>query len=146
MSLDPIWLTEELTLAIHARQIAEHGGSDGIRDKTLLQSALARPQQLFTYGEPPPDIAGLAASLTYGIAKNHPFVDGNKRTAAVLCELFVVINGARLNATDQEMLDTILALAEGTLSEEKLAEWIRHHLQQTGTDAIHEPVKKYSTR
>jgi death on curing protein len=145
MSSDPVWPTEELTLAVHARQIAEHGGSDGIRDNSLLQSALARPQQLYAHGKSPLDTAVLAASLTYGIAKNHPFVDGKKRTAAVLCELFIIVNGARLCATDQELLEVILALAEGTLSEEELAEWIRHHLKPVDTESIHEPASKYST-
>ena len=124
----PVWITEEIVLAIHARQITEHGGSAGIRDKSLLQSALARPQQLYAYGDASPDIAALAASLAYGIAKNHPFVDGNKRTAAVLCELFVVINGSNLEAGDEEMLSVFLSLAEGSLEETELANWLRSHV------------------
>ena len=128
--MQPVWINEELVIAIHARQIAEHGGSGGMRDKSLLQSALARPQQLYAYGDPSPDIAALAASLAYGISKNHPFVDGNKRTAAVLCELFIVVNGMRLEASDREMLSIFLALAEGSLHENELADWIRLHLNQ----------------
>ena len=124
----PVWITEEIVLAIHARQITEHGGSAGIRDKSLLQSALARPQRLYAYGDASPDIAALAASLAYGIAKNHPFVDGNKRTAAVLCELFVVINGSNLEASDEEMLSVFLSLAEGSLEETELANWLRSHV------------------
>lgn len=135
----PVWISEELVIAVHARQITEHGGSAGIRDKTLLQSALARPQQLYAYGNPSPDIAALAASLAYGIAKNHPFVDGNKRTAAVLCELFIMVNGMSLEASDQEMLSVFLALAGGSLNEEELSDWLRLHLIQLRSDYIHEP-------
>jgi len=125
MKHGPVWISEELVIAVHARQITEHGGSAGIRDKSLLQSALARPQQLYAYGDPSPDIAELAASLAYGIAKNHPFVDGNKRTAAVLCELFIMVNGMSLEASDQEMLSVFLALAGGSLNEDELADWLR---------------------
>lgn len=139
MKHEPVWISEELVIAVHARQITEHGGSAGIRDKSLLQSALARPQQLYAYGEPSPDIAALAASLAYGIAKNHPFVDGNKRTAAVLCELFIVINGMSLEASDEEMLSVFLALAEGSLNENQLTDWIRPRLIQLRSDYIHEP-------
>ena len=139
MRHEPAWISEELVIAVHARQITEHGGSAGIRDTPLLQSALARPQQLYAYGDPSPDIAALAASLAYGIAKNHPFVDGNKRTAAVLCELFIMVNGMSLEASDQEMLSVFLALAEGSLNENQLANWIRPRLIQLRSDYIHEP-------
>ena len=98
-----IWIGKPLALAIHDRQLAEHGGISGVRDETLLDSALARPQQLHAYGDPPPDIADLAASLAFGVARNHPFGDGNKRTAAVICETFLVLNGARLQAEDPEL-------------------------------------------
>ncbi len=128
MNQEPVGITEELTIAVHARQISEHGGGSGIRDKSLLQSALARPQQLYAYGDPFPDTASLAASLAYGVAKNHPFVDGNKRTAAVLCELFIVVNGSNLAASDEEMLGIFLSLAEGSMSESELAGWIRSNL------------------
>ena len=137
--MKPVWINEELVIAVHARQIAEHGGSAGIRDKSLLQSALARPRQLYAYGDPPPDTAALAASLAYGITKNHPLVDGNKRTAAVLCELFTVINGMSLEANDQEMLSVFPALAEGSLSEGELTAWLRLHLHRKRPDSIHEP-------
>ena len=139
MKHGPVWISEELVIAVHARQITEHGGSAGIRDKSLLRSALARPQQLYAYGDPSPDIAALAASLAYGIAKNHPFVDGNKRTAAVLCELFIMVNGMSLEASDQEMLSVFLALAGGSLNEEELADWIRSHLIHLRSDLILEP-------
>ncbi|MCY4363570.1 MAG: type II toxin-antitoxin system death-on-curing family toxin [Gammaproteobacteria bacterium] len=139
MKHGPVWISEELVIAVHARQITEHGGSAGIRDKSLLQSALARPQQLYAYGDPSPDLAALAASLAYGIAKNHPFVDGNKRTAAVLCELFIMVNGMSLEASDQEMLSVFLALAGSSLNEEELANWIRSHLIHLCSDLIQEP-------
>ena len=139
MNHGPVWISEELVIAVHARQITEHGGGASIRDKSLLRSALARPQQLYAYGDPSPDIAALAASLAYGIAKNHPFVDGNKRTAAVLCELFIMVNGMSLEASDQEMLSVFLALAGGSLNEEELANWIRSHLIHLRSDLIQEP-------
>lgn len=95
-----VWIERPLVLAIHDRQLAEHGGGSGVRDDALHDSALARPKQLLSYGEPPPDLAALAASLAYGLGRNHPFVDGNKRTAAVACETFIVLNGATLAADD----------------------------------------------
>ena len=119
------WLLEETVYAIHKRQIAEHGGSDGVRDEGLLLSALARPQNLLAYSEETPDISALAASLAYGIAKNHPFIDGNKRTALVVARTFLLLNGFSLEATQEEKYLTFLKLAEGNLSEEELAEWIR---------------------
>src|ERR687888_342866 len=95
-----VWLEKALVLAVHDRQVAEHGGSPGVRDEGLLESALARPQQLHAYGDLAPDLAELAAALAYGLARNHPFVDGNKRTAAVCCETFVELNGAAIEADD----------------------------------------------
>ena len=109
-----VWIEKRLALAIHDRQLAEHGGGTGVRDEALLDSALARPQQLFAYGDPPPDLAALAASLAFGLARNHPFVDGNKRTAAVCCEVFIRLNDAKLNADDLALYPVYLALAEGT--------------------------------
>src|SRR3989337_1795434 len=96
------WLSKELVLALHDRQLAEHGGSSGVRDDNLLESALARPQQLHAYGDPAPDLADLAAALGYGLARNHPFVDGNKRTAHVAYRTFLELNGAELATTDEE--------------------------------------------
>ncbi|PZP51012.1 MAG: type II toxin-antitoxin system death-on-curing family toxin, partial [Azospira oryzae] len=124
-----VWLEKALVLAIHDRQLAEHGGSGGVRDETLLESALARPQQLYVYGDPAPDLANLAASLSYGLARNHPFVDGNKRTAAVACETFLELNGATLEADDLELFPVYLALAEGKLGEKDFAAWLRAHLR-----------------
>lgn len=141
-----IWVSKKLALAIHARQLAEHGGSDGVRDETLLESALGRPQQLYAYAELQPDLAALAASLGFGIARNPPFVDGNKRTAFVSTRTFLVINGTDIVASQKDKYEVFLALVEGILSEEKLAEWLRQHLQQAGTDSVHEPKLKYSTR
>ena len=140
------WISRKLALAIHARQLAEHGGSDGVRDETLLESALGRPQQLYADGDPQPDLAALAASLGFAIARNHPFVDSNKRTAFVSTRAFLVINGTDIVASQKDKYEVFLALAEATLSEEKLAEWVRQHLQQAGTDSVHEPKLKYSTR
>ena len=121
--MDVVWILEETVTAIHSRQIAEHGGSDGTRDVGLLQSALARPQNLLAYGEGV-DIAALAAAYAYGIAKNHPFIDGNKRTALVVMRTFLAANGVDFIASLQDKYVTILKLAEGSLDEEQLAAWV----------------------
>ncbi len=118
------WILEETVYAIHSRQIAEHGGIDGIRDKNLLSSALARPQNLLTYVENV-EISQLAASYAFGIAKNHPFLDGNKRTAYVVMRTFFLINEFDIEATQEEKYITFLKLAEGTISEAELVEWIK---------------------
>lgn len=123
-----VWLLEETLTAIHHRQIAEHGGSEGLRDEGLLLSALARPQNLLAYGEPAPDLASLAAAYAYGIARNHPFVDGNKRTALVAARTFLILNGVDLETTQDDKVLTFLNLAEGTISEEELADWIRKRI------------------
>lgn len=115
-----------MALAAHAEQLAEHGGGEGIRDAGLLDSAMARPRNLADYGDP--DAAALAAAYAFGIARNHPFVDGNKRTAAVVSETFLVLNGHALEATDAELVVAVLALAAGELSEDELADWFRAHL------------------
>lgn len=122
---DPTWISSELALAIHARQVAEHGGLDGVRDPGLLDSALARPRQKFAYVDPTPDLPALAASYAYGIARNHPFLDGNKRTAFVVCRTFLLLNGMDFEATREEKYRTFLGLAEGRVSEEELAEFLR---------------------
>lgn len=138
-----IWIGKRLALAIHGRQLAEHGGSIGVRDETLLDSAIARPQQLFAYGDPPPDLAALSASLAYGLARNHPFIDGNKRTAAVACETFIRLNSARLQADDIELYPVYLALAEGSLSESGFADWLREHLMLSAKGNVNEPQAAY---
>ncbi|MGB7159161.1 MAG: type II toxin-antitoxin system death-on-curing family toxin [Tepidisphaeraceae bacterium] len=127
---DPVWIGEALALAIHKRQLAEHGGLDGVRDPGLLQSALSRPRHLFAYNEPTPALAELAASYAFGIARNHPFIDGNKRTAAVVCETFLELNGISIDATDVEMYPIFLDLAAGTLTEEQLAAWLHEHVRR----------------
>ena len=121
-----VWIATEVALAAHAEQLAEHGGGDGIRDEGMLESAMARPRNLADYNHP--DVAALAAGYAYGIAGNHPFVDGNKRTAAVVSETFLMLNGHQLNATDAELVVAFVALAAGELSEEELADWFRQHL------------------
>ena len=122
------WLLEETVLAIHKRQIAEHGGSDGVRDVGLLSSALARPQNLLAYNEKTPDISSLAASYAFGIAKNHPFIDGNKRTALVVMRTFLLLNGSNFVATQEEKYLVFLKLAEGNMCEDELGKWIRQKL------------------
>lgn len=121
------WLNSREVLAMHARQISEHGGADGVRDLGLLESALARPQNLHAY-EPDADLASLAAAYAFGIAKNHPFVDGNKRTALVAMRIFIILNGGEFIATQEEKYLTVMALAAGDLTEDALAAWIRKHL------------------
>lgn len=122
-----IWLDKDALLASHDEQLAEHGGAAGIRDVNLFESALARPQNLAAYEEP--DAARLAAAYAFGLAKNHPFVDGNKRTALVALEAFLVLNDFELAASDAECVMAILHLAAGELGEEDLAIWIREHIK-----------------
>ena len=123
---DWVWLETAVVLAAHDEELAEHGGDQGVRDQGLLESALARPKNLAAYGEP--DVAALAAAYAFGIAKNHPFVDGNKRTALVALELFLDQNGYELAADDVQCVLIVLALAEGKLPERELAQWIRKNL------------------
>lgn len=122
---DWLWLDRAAIQAIHEEQLAEHGGGIGVRDEGLMDSALARPQQLAHYGTP--DAAAVAAAYGFGLARNHPFVDGNKRTAFVAAELFLALNGYDLIADDEECVLTVLALAGGTLTEEAFASWIRQN-------------------
>ena len=126
MTQDWIWVAIEVAQAAHLEQLAEHGGAEGVRDARLLESAMARPQNLVAYGEP--DAAELAAAYAFGVARNHPFADGNKRTAAVVSETFLVLNGYLLSASDAELVVAFLALAAGELSEEEMADWFRGHL------------------
>ena len=120
------WLTADSVLAMHARQLAEHGGGMGVRDEGLLLSALQRPQNKASYETP--DVADLAAAYAYGIARNHPFVDGNKRTALVASRSFLLINGYQIGASKEDRLNTFLALASGDLSENQLEIWFKKHL------------------
>ncbi len=119
------WLLESVVLAIHDEQIAEHGGVVGIRDKALLESALARPLNIAVYESH--DIAKLAASYAVGLAKNHPFADGNKRTAFVVMELFLILNGYELQANDVDCVVLMLQVAAGEMNDEALAVWIREN-------------------
>ena len=121
-----IWVDNAVAIAAHAEQLAEHGGAAGVRDMNMLESAMARPRNLVAYGEP--DIGELAASYAFGIARNHPFIDGNKRTAAVVSETFLVLNGHALACSDVELVVTFLSLAAGELSVEALTEWFRAHV------------------
>jgi death on curing protein len=139
-----VWIEKRLLLLLHDRQIAEHGGLQGVRDESLLESALARPHQRFAYADPPPDLADLAASLAHGIARNHAFVDGNKRSALVACETFIELNGAELTATDVEIYPVILALATGRLTEAEFSAWLRARPQtQPGLSGVQEPPARY---
>ena len=118
------WIEESVVWAVHEAQLAEHGGSAGVRDPGLLASALARPLNLAAYdGEA--DAAALAAAYGFGIARNHPFIDGNKRTAFVCTELFLALNGYQLQAEDAACVSTMLALAAGDLPESEFAAWLR---------------------
>ena len=125
---EPVWIRDDVVLAIHRRQLAEHGGGEGIRDRGLLESALARPKNLLSYSPDKPDLAALAAAYAWGLVRNHPFVDGNKRTAYVVCRTFLQVNGTDVDAPQEEKVITFLRLAEGRLAEEALASWIREHL------------------
>lgn len=124
-----VWLSRELILAIHDEQLAEHGGSMGLRDAGLLDSALARPVNRAAYGEP--DLAELAAVYALGIAQNHPFIDGNKRTAYVAMELFLRLNGSRFTASDAEAVVMFLAMAAGELPDAEFTAWVRMNAQST---------------
>lgn len=126
MTTDWKWVTHEVALTAHREQLAQHGGGDGVRDMGLFESAMARPMNLAGYGEP--DAAALAAGYAFGLARNHPFVDGNKRTAAVVSETFLDLNGWTLNASDAELVVAFMALAAGNLSEEELADWFRQRI------------------
>lgn len=126
--IEPVWLRLDAILAAHDDQLAEHGGGTGIRDQGLLESALARSRNLFAYGEA--SLAKLAAAYAFGIARNHPFVDGNKRTALVAAEGFLGLNGFDLAATDVEAVSVFLSLAAGETTEEQLAAWFEQKIQK----------------
>ena len=138
---EPIWLGIELIERLHDRQLAEHGGPAGVRDRGMLESALGRAQQKFLYGGIDVDLPGLAAAYAFGLARNHPFVDGNKRTAAVACELFLELNGYLLVASDEDLYPVFVTLAAGKLEEDQLAEWLRRHSRP---EQISEEVDGYA--
>lgn len=120
-----VWLDAAVMLAVHHEQLAEHGGISGIRNQGMFESAMQRAPNLLHYGNP--DFAELAAAYGIGLAKNHPFLDGNKRTPFVAVELFLVLNGYHLNATDADCVLTMLSVASGDISEQAFADWIRLH-------------------
>lgn len=127
-----VWVTRAVVLAIHGEQLAEHGGTDGLRDAGALDAALARPLNLLLHAEPgaePPDLAALAACYGFGLCQNHPFVDGNKRTSFVVTELFLALNGAELDMTDAEVVHLWLSLAAHGISEGDLAARLRSSLR-----------------
>lgn len=124
---EPIWLLPGVVAQVHSEQLAEHGGQDGLRDAGLLESALNRPRHTWAYTSPKPDLPALAASLAYGVARNHPFLDGNKRTAWVLCRSFLRLNGRDVLVDQQAIVSTVLALAAGEMTEEAFADWLRQH-------------------
>ena len=130
---EPRWLGRLQVDVAHVETVREHGGLHGVRDENLLESALARPQQLACYGQP--DVADLAAAYGCGIARNHPFIDGNKRTAFVAVELFLRLNGQALQAQDSECVLTMLTVADGSLSEPAFATWLRLHTVPRGEQA-----------
>jgi death on curing protein len=128
-----IWIDKHQTLTMHAQQLAEHGGSEGIRDESLLESALARPRNLMAYSDETPTLVRLAASYAFGLARNHPFVDGNKRTALVVALTFLLVNGVVVTAPKEDRYYAFYDLAAGKLSEDGLAQWL---------EANTEPVSK----
>lgn len=125
---EPIWVRFDTVLAIHSRQLLEHGGLAGVREIGMLESALSRPTNKYNYDSPKPSLAQLAAAYAFGLSKNHPFIDGNKRTAFVVCELFLRLNKHGIEASVEEKYTTFLSLADGILSEDELANWIEQHL------------------
>lgn len=126
LRLEPVWLDARIALAIHDRQLAEHGGPSGVRDPGALESALARARNQWEYGED--DLPALAAAFAFGIARNHPFTDGNKRTAWVLARTFLVLNSVEIAFRAEDAVSTVQALAAGELTEDELADWFRQHI------------------
>ena len=128
---EPCWIDRRALLLLHAEAITEHGGLSGLRDAGLLDSALARPRNLHVY-DPDADIARLAAAYGFGLARNHAFLDGNKRIAFIATDLFLHINGNEFAAEQIDQIRTMLSLAAGELSEEEFAVWIRGHTRKHG--------------
>jgi death on curing protein len=125
------WVILSTVLAIHDEQLAEHGGLPGVRDMGLLESAMSRPQNLAAYGDPQSDIAALASAYAFGIAKNHPFIDGNKRVSAVVTRLFLRLNGHDFTAPEANRLRAWLELAAGNTQEPDFAQWVRENIAPT---------------
>jgi len=125
MSHEPTWILEQVVLALHERQLAEHGGGSGIRDRGLLESALGAPRNKYHYEQA--DLIELAASYAFSLARNHPFVDGNKRTAYVCMRLFLKLNGMDIQASKEEKIRIMLDLASGKIDGEGMVSWLRQH-------------------
>lgn len=125
-----IWVPIDAVLAIHDEQVSEHGGIRGVRDLAVIDSALARPRNLVAYGKP--DAAALAAAYAFGLCRNHGFLDGNKRTAYVVAETFLDLNGYAVEASDEEVVSTMLAVASGVMAGAQLAKWFRSFLAESG--------------
>jgi death-on-curing protein len=123
---EPQWLSLAVVMAIHEAQLSEHGGAVGVRDQGLLESALARPRQIHAYSEHP-TLADLAAAYAIGLAKNHAFVDGNKRTAWVVCATFLELNGRKVTATQSDVVTVMLGVAEGKIRDSALSTWLQEH-------------------
>ncbi|MEL7198492.1 MAG: type II toxin-antitoxin system death-on-curing family toxin [Pseudomonadota bacterium] len=124
---EPVWLDSRIAYAVHDRQLAEHGGGEGLRDAGALESALARPINQWNYGED--DLAQLAAAYAFGLARNHPFADGNKRTAWIFARLLLLANGIEIAFEPAEAIRTVLDLAAGDLTEDELADWFRQRIE-----------------
>jgi death on curing protein len=125
MNAEPEWIRDDVVTAIHTMQIAEHGGKDGVLSEGAISASLANPKHYFFYTEPKPDIPAIAARYAHGITANHPFCDGNKRTSAVVCELFLELNGLELKASDQEAYAMYIKLASSEIDADEFAEWLR---------------------
>jgi death-on-curing protein len=124
-----LWVRADAVHAIHDRQIDEHGGLDGVRDREAIESALSRPQNLAVYGEPAPDVPALAAAYAFGLASNHGFADGNKRTAWIVARLFLRLNGCEIAFEPQDAIRAMEGLAAGTIGEADLAAWFRARIR-----------------
>lgn len=127
METEPVWIRADVVRAIHNQQLAEHGGQDGVFSESALDAALANPKHFFVYASPRPDISAIAAQYAFSISNNHPFLDGNKRTAAVVCETFLILNGSELTASDEESYRVHMKLAQGELTIDEMADWIRRN-------------------
>jgi len=125
--MEPIWVQQRVVIAAHEESLAEHGGPSGIRDPGMLESALAQPKNLYAYSETEPSLQRMAAAYAFGIAANHPFVDGNERTGLIASFTFLKLNGLRVSAEKTDCYATFYGLAAGTISEEQLAEWFIHN-------------------
>lgn len=139
---EPEWISIELAHAIHARQLSEHGGTPGVRDEGLLESALSRPRHLFAYGGESVDMPELAAAYAFGIARNHPFVDGNKRTAYVVCRTFLVLNGWDMASSLADRYHVVMALAAGEMDEAGFTAWLKDNARP---NQVNEPAARYGS-